>query len=99
MTADELLSGYARLNRQTYSFDAMLKRFFGISPWKRSLRGCLTYAGINLSYRYRYLKGLKKPQPFVGVANLEGTLKSFKSGKSIGVHLTAYKSLIFRSIS
>ena len=45
MTADELLNGYARLNRQTYSFDAMLKRFFGISPWKRSLRGCLAYAG------------------------------------------------------
>jgi radical SAM superfamily enzyme YgiQ (UPF0313 family) len=72
MTADELLSGYARLNRQTYSFDSMLKRFFGISPWQRTLPGCLTYAGINLSYRYRYLKGLKKPQPFVGAANLRG---------------------------
>jgi radical SAM superfamily enzyme YgiQ (UPF0313 family) len=68
MTAEELLSGYARLTRQTYSFASILKRFFGISPWERSLRGCLTYAGINLSYRYRYNKGLKKPQPYVGAA-------------------------------
>ena len=68
MTAEELLSGYARLTRQTYSFGAMLKRFFGMSPWKRSLRGCIGYAGVNLSYRFRYLKGLKKPQPFVGTA-------------------------------
>ena len=72
MTAEELLSGYARLTRQTYSFDSMLKRFFGMSPWERTLRGCLAYGIINLSYRFRYLKGLKKPQPFVGVANLRG---------------------------
>ena len=67
MTADELISGYARLNRQTYSFGAMIKRFFGMSPWKRTLRGCLMYAGINISTRKRYFKGLKKPQPFVGL--------------------------------
>ena len=70
MTADELLSGYARLNRQTYSFGAMIKRFFGMSPWKRTLWGCLFYAGINISTRKRYFKGLKKPQPFVGTANI-----------------------------
>ena len=68
MTAEELLSGYARLTRQTYSFDSMLKRFFGMSPWERTLRGCLAYAIINLSYRFRYLKGLSKPQPYVGAA-------------------------------
>ena len=68
MTAEELLSGYARLTRQTYSFGAMLKRFFGMSPWERTLRGCLAYVVINLSYRIRYLKGLKKPQPYVGAA-------------------------------
>ena len=83
MTADELLSGYARLTRQTYSFDSMLKRFFGISPWERSLRGCLTYAGINLSYRYRYLKGLKKPQPFLEAANLRGEAGSTIPGLNI----------------
>ena len=70
MTADELLSGYARLNRQTYSCGAMIKRFFGMSPWKRTLWGCLFYAGINISTRKRYFKGLKKPQPFVGTANI-----------------------------
>jgi radical SAM superfamily enzyme YgiQ (UPF0313 family) len=68
MTADELLSGYARLTRQTYSFGAMFKRFFGMSPWERTLRGCLAYGVINLSYRFRYLRGLHKPQPFVGAA-------------------------------
>jgi len=67
MTADDLLSGYARLNRQGYSFGAMIKRFFGMSPWKRTLRGCLMYAGINISTRKRYFKDLKKPQPFVGL--------------------------------
>ncbi len=67
MTADELLSGYARLNRQTFSFGAMINRFFGMSPWKRTLWGCLFYAGINISTRNRYFKGLKKPQPFVGL--------------------------------
>jgi radical SAM superfamily enzyme YgiQ (UPF0313 family) len=68
MTADELLRGYARLTRQTYSFDAMLKRFFGMSPWERTLRGCIGYAVVNLSYRFRYLRGLNKPQPYVRAA-------------------------------
>jgi radical SAM superfamily enzyme YgiQ (UPF0313 family) len=69
MTADELMSGFARLNRQTYSFGAMIKRFFGMSPWKRTLLGCQVYAGINLSTRKRYFKGLRNPQPFGGVSN------------------------------
>jgi radical SAM superfamily enzyme YgiQ (UPF0313 family) len=72
MTAGELLSGYARLIRQTYSFGAMLKRFFGISPWERTLRGCLVYAGVNLSTRHRYFKGLRTPQPFLGAAKGRG---------------------------
>lgn len=64
MTADELIDGYARLNRQAYTFGAMTKRFFGMSPWKRTLFGCQLYAGLNLSTRSRYLKGLTIPQPF-----------------------------------
>ena len=68
MTAEELLSGYARLTRQTYSFGSMFKRFFGMSPWERTLRGCIGYAVVNLSYRFRYLKGLQKPQPYVRAA-------------------------------
>ncbi len=64
MTADELINGFARLNRQVYSFGAMVKRFFGMSPWKRSLLGCLSYVGANLSNRKRYFKGLRNPQPF-----------------------------------
>ena len=72
MTADELIKGFARLNRQAYSFGAMTKRFFGMSPWKRTLFGCQVYAGINLSTRYRYFKSLKNPQPFAGDSNSTG---------------------------
>ncbi|MGD0661186.1 MAG: radical SAM protein [Syntrophorhabdales bacterium] len=74
MTADELIDGFARLNRQAYSFGAMTKRFFGMSPWKRTLLGCQVYAGINLSTRKRYFKGLRNPQPFAGVCNSMGNI-------------------------
>ncbi len=70
MTADELISGYDRLNRQAYSFGAMMKRFLGMSPWKRTLLGCAVYAWTNLSTRKRYFKG--NPQPFVGASNSIG---------------------------
>ena len=73
MTSDELINGFARLNRQVYSFDAMTKRFFGMSPWKRTLFGCLVYAGINLSTRKRYFKGLMNPQQFAGASNSKAT--------------------------
>jgi radical SAM superfamily enzyme YgiQ (UPF0313 family) len=69
MTTDELIHGFARLNRQAYSFGAITKRFFGMSPWKRTLFGCQVYAGINLSTRKRYFKGLRNPQPFAGTSN------------------------------
>jgi len=65
MTADELTSGYARLNRETYSLGAMMKRFLGMSPWKRTLLGCKAYAGVNLATRKRYFRGLRNPQPFL----------------------------------
>jgi radical SAM superfamily enzyme YgiQ (UPF0313 family) len=66
MTADELINGYARFNRQAYSFGAIMKRFLGMSPWKRTLLGCQAYAGVNLATRKRYFKGLRNPQPFAG---------------------------------
>jgi radical SAM superfamily enzyme YgiQ (UPF0313 family) len=72
MTADELIDGFARLNRQAYSFGAMTKRFWGMSPWKRTLLGCQVYAGVNLSTRKRYFKGLRNPQPFAGASNKTG---------------------------
>jgi len=64
MTADELIESFNRLNRQTYSFGSIIKRFFGINPWKRKTLGCLVYAGSNLATRKRYFKGLGIPQPF-----------------------------------
>ena len=72
MTADELISGYALLNRQAYSFGAMMKRFLGMTPWKRTLLGCQAYAGVNLSTRKRYFKGLRNPQPFAEASNSMG---------------------------
>ena len=67
MTPDELLEGFSRLNRQTYSFGAILKRFFGMTPWKRTALGCWAYVGFNLATRKRYFKGLDIPQPLAGV--------------------------------
>jgi radical SAM superfamily enzyme YgiQ (UPF0313 family) len=72
MTADELISGYARLNREAYSWSAMMKRFLGMNPWKRSLLGCQAYTAVNLSTRKRYFKGLRNPQPFAGASNSIG---------------------------
>lgn len=69
MTADDLIGGFVRLNRQAYSVGSMIKRFFGMSPWKRSLLGCQAYAGVNLATRKRYFKGLSNPQPFAGASN------------------------------
>jgi len=66
MTADELVNGFTRLNRQCYSISAMTKRFFGMTPWKRTLLGCHLYTVVNLSTRKRYFKGMKNPQPFSG---------------------------------
>ena len=65
MTADELTSGYARLNREAYSLGALMKRFLGMTPWKRTLLGCQAYAGVNLATRKRYFRGLRNPQPFI----------------------------------
>jgi len=65
MTADELTSGYARLNREAYSLGAMMRRFLGMTPWKRTLLGCQAYAGVNLATRKRYFRGLRNPQPFL----------------------------------
>jgi hypothetical protein len=64
MTPEELVEGFTRLNRQTYSMGSIIKRFFGINPWRRDPFGCLVYAGSNLATRKRYFKGLDIPQPF-----------------------------------
>ncbi|MHB8882436.1 MAG: B12-binding domain-containing radical SAM protein [Thermodesulfovibrionales bacterium] len=68
MTADELLNGFARLNKEAYSYGAIAKRFLGMSPWKRGLLGCQVYTGINLATRKRYFAGLQNPQPYASGA-------------------------------
>ena len=70
MTSEDLIEGFIRLNRQTYSLGSIIKRFFGMSPWKRNPFGCLVYAGSNLATRKRYLRGLSIPQPFIGTPDL-----------------------------
>jgi radical SAM superfamily enzyme YgiQ (UPF0313 family) len=65
MTPEALINGFACLNRETYSLGAVMRRFFGMSPWKRTLVGSQVYAGFNLATRKRYLTGLGTPQPFV----------------------------------
>jgi radical SAM superfamily enzyme YgiQ (UPF0313 family) len=70
MTSEDLIEGFIRLNRQTYSLGSIIKRFFGINPWKRNPFGCLVYAGSNLATRKRYLRGLDIPQPFAGPPDL-----------------------------
>jgi len=64
MSPDELIDGFARLNRQAYSFGAIIKRSFGMSPWKRTASGCRAYLGLNLATRKGYFKSLSNPQPF-----------------------------------
>ena len=74
MTSEELIEGFNRLIRETYSYGSIIKRFFGITLWKRKAFGCWVYAGINLAIRKRYLKGLSIPQPFVGDPDLKNNL-------------------------
>jgi len=64
MTPDELMEGFARLNRELYSIGAVAKRFFGMSPLKRTAMGFSVYLGLNLATRKRYFKSLRNPQPF-----------------------------------
>jgi radical SAM superfamily enzyme YgiQ (UPF0313 family) len=78
MTPEELIEGFARLNRQVYSPGGVIKRFFGMSPWKRTALGCSVYFGLNLATRKRYLKGLDIPQPFRGIAD-SGTTQETSS--------------------
>jgi radical SAM superfamily enzyme YgiQ (UPF0313 family) len=70
MTAEELIEGFTRLNRQTYSMGSIIKRFFGISPWRRTLIGSRVYVGLNLATRKRYFKALSNPQPIVRTPDL-----------------------------
>jgi radical SAM superfamily enzyme YgiQ (UPF0313 family) len=64
MTGDELVEGFARLNRQIYSFGAITRRFFGMAPWKRRAIGCRLYSGFNLGNRKRYFRSLGELQAF-----------------------------------
>lgn len=65
MSGSELVEGVYRLGKETYSWGAIAKRFFGMSPRKRTALGCLAYGGFSLATRRRYLKVLNVEQPFV----------------------------------
>jgi radical SAM superfamily enzyme YgiQ (UPF0313 family) len=58
MTVDELRTGIEYVKRKTYSASSIIKRFFGMSPKKRTSLGSQLYFGFNLATRRRYLKEL-----------------------------------------
>lgn len=64
MSEDELMDGIARLQRHVYSFDGIIKRFFGMTLRKRGAVGAKLYTGFNLAMRRRYFRELKEPQSF-----------------------------------
>jgi len=66
MSSEDLIDGFARLNKQAYSYGAIFRRFFGMALSKRGALGCQTYVGFNWATRKRYLKSISNPQPFVG---------------------------------
>ena len=74
MTADQLVDGFVRLNRQSYTVSSILKRFLGMSPKRRGMFGSSVYAGLNWATRHRYLKGTCIPQPFVKQVQSNGNL-------------------------
>ena len=59
MTIDEFRNGLEHISREFYSVNGIVRRFFGINPWKRSLMGWQLYVGANLAFRKRYYRGLK----------------------------------------
>lgn len=70
MTVEQFLDGFERLNRQVYSLGGMTRRFFGMSPWRRTSMGCSIYFGFNLATRRRYLQSLGIPQPLRDPASM-----------------------------
>jgi radical SAM superfamily enzyme YgiQ (UPF0313 family) len=74
MTSDQLVDGFVRLNRQSYSASSIFKRFFGMSPMRRGMFGGAVYAGLNWATRQRYMRGIRIPQPFVKRAESNGDL-------------------------
>lgn len=65
MTPGELLDGFFSLSKQLNTFGKIVKRFFGILPWKRTIAGCLAYAAFNLGQRKRFIRSVNTPQPFL----------------------------------
>jgi radical SAM superfamily enzyme YgiQ (UPF0313 family) len=58
MSIDDLLEGFAYLNRHAYSYSAIFRRFWGMSIPRRTPVGARLYAGVNLATRKRYLGNL-----------------------------------------
>ncbi len=73
MRPEELVDGVARVIRETYSRASIIRRFFGMPPWRRGAFGSLVYAGLNLGTRSRYLECLNAPQPFVARTQAAGS--------------------------
>jgi radical SAM superfamily enzyme YgiQ (UPF0313 family) len=83
MPVDHFLHGFHGLNRQVYSAGGILRRFLGMTPWKRSALGCSIFLGFNLATRMRYLRDILAPQPLQG-APPEGPAIPLASGAGLG---------------
>jgi radical SAM superfamily enzyme YgiQ (UPF0313 family) len=74
MTAEEFIGGFARMNRQTYSLGND-ETILWHEPMGMDSSGSQAHAGVNLSTRKRYFKGLSNPQPFAGASNPRGKIR------------------------
>ena len=54
--ADELVAGLDRVAKHFFSYRRIVKRFFGMNPWKRTLLGSTMYFGVNYALRKRFFK-------------------------------------------
>jgi len=64
MTVEEFSEGMRKLGKHFYSRRAIIQRFFGIKPWKRSTANCQMYFGANLAFRKRYYDHFVKGDVF-----------------------------------
>jgi len=58
MSAEALIKGFVQLNKEVYSYPSIFRRFFGVSPWKRTVLEDRIFIGFNLATRKRYLRYL-----------------------------------------
>lgn len=62
MSEGELTEGLARLQKHIYSFEGIIRRFFGMGLSRRTAAGARLYTGFNFAMRKRYFRELRELQ-------------------------------------